>query len=96
MSFAVLSALVLFANLFFQEVQQLSGLQAAIRILPSLIVGIVLSFTTGLFVHKIPADWIVLTTSLLTAGAPLLMAVIQPQWSYWANAFYRPPTLPAF
>ena len=53
-----------------------------------------LNFTTGLFVHKISANWIVTTSSLLTAGAPLLMAVIQPQWPYWANAFIAQLLMP--
>ncbi|KAM5344200.1 hypothetical protein ACJ41O_012737 [Fusarium nematophilum] len=94
MSFAVLNSLELFASLFFQEIQHLSALEAAVRILPSLVVGTILNFTTGLFVHKIPAVWIVVTTSLLTAGAPLLMAVIQPQWPYWANAFVAQLLMP--
>lgn len=41
----------------------------------------------GLFVHKVPAIWIVTITSILCAGSPLLMAVIDPSWTYWANAF---------
>ncbi|PKS08205.1 hypothetical protein jhhlp_005481 [Lomentospora prolificans] len=94
LSFAVLNALELFASLFFQEIQHLSALQAAVRILPSLVVGTILNFTTGLFVHKVPANWIVVSTALLTAGAPLLMAVIKPQWPYWANAFVAQLLMP--
>lgn len=41
----------------------------------------------GFFVHKVPAVWIVVITSVLCAGSPLLMAVIEPVWPYWANAF---------
>ncbi|GMF78897.1 unnamed protein product [Aspergillus oryzae] len=74
--------------LAFQEVQYLSALQASIRILPSLIVGALLNLIIGLFVHKIRAVWIVTITSLLCAGSPLLMAVIQPSWPYWGNAFF--------
>ncbi|GMG34986.1 unnamed protein product [Aspergillus oryzae] len=68
--------------------QYLSALQASIRILPSLIVGALLNLIIGLFVHKIRAVWIVTITSLLCAGSPLLMAVIQPSWPYWGNAFF--------
>lgn len=71
----------------FQEVQGLSALQASIRILPSLVVGALLNLTTGFFVDRIPALWIVTVSSVLCAGAPLLMAVVQPEWTYWANAF---------
>ena len=38
--------------------------------------------------------WIVGITSLITAGSPLLMALIQPQWTYWANAFVAQLLMP--
>lgn len=78
----------------FQEVQHLSALQAAVRIIPSLIVGFILNLTTGLLVHKVPVVWIVAITSILTAGSPLLMALIQPQWTYWTNAFVAQLLMP--
>jgi hypothetical protein len=72
----------------FQEVQSLSALQTSIRILPSLVLGTILNLTTGLLVHKVPAYYLVLGFSLLSAGAPLLMAVINPHWPYWYGAFF--------
>jgi MFS family permease len=72
----------------FQEVQYLSALQASIRLLPSLILGTILNLTTGLFVHRISAIYLVLISSALSAGAPLLMALINPEWPYWYNAFF--------
>ncbi|KAL3465835.1 major facilitator superfamily domain-containing protein [Aspergillus heterothallicus] len=84
---AVINSMELFASLFFQEVQNLSALDASIRILPSLIIGVLLNLIIGIFVHKIPAFWIVTITSILCAGSPLLMAVVQPSWPYWGNAF---------
>jgi hypothetical protein len=72
----------------FQEVQDLSALQASLRILPSLVVGTAINLTTGLLVHKIPAFHLVLIMSILSAGAPLLMAVIDPKWPYWYDAFF--------
>ncbi|GES65501.1 MFS transporter [Aspergillus terreus] len=87
LSNAVLNSMELFASLFFQEVQDLSALQASIRILPSLVVGVLLNLFIGIFVHKVPAFWIVTISSILCAGAPILMAVIQPSWPYWGNAF---------
>lgn len=71
----------------FQEVQHLSALQAGLRILPSLVVGVVLNFTTGLLVDKVSARWTVTISSIVCAVAPLLMAVAQPSWPYWGNAF---------
>ncbi|CAJ0542607.1 Ff.00g001630.m01.CDS01 [Fusarium sp. VM40] len=80
--------------LAFQEVQHLSALNAAIRILPSVVVGVALNFTTGLVVHKIPAIWLIVTTSVLTAGSPLLMALINPTWTYWTAAFFAQVLMP--
>lgn len=78
----------------FQEVQKLSALQASIRILPSLIVGVALNFSTGLVVDKISAVWLVVGSSVLCAIAPLLMALVQPQWPYWYNAFFAQLLMP--
>ncbi|KAK7427231.1 hypothetical protein QQZ08_006344 [Neonectria magnoliae] len=84
----------LFCSLFFQEVQQLPALQASIRILPSTLVGVLVNLIMGFFVHKVPAIWTVTLTSVLCAGSPLLMAVIQPSWPYWGNAFVAQLLMP--
>ncbi|KAK2670136.1 hypothetical protein RAB80_014273 [Fusarium oxysporum f. sp. vasinfectum] len=87
LSFAVLNSLDLVTSLYFQEIEHLSALEAAIRMLPSTVVGLTLNITTGLVVHKIRANWLVALASLLSAGSPLLMAVIQSDWPYWKCAF---------
>ncbi|KAF7713369.1 Uncharacterized protein PECH_004518 [Penicillium ucsense] len=87
LSFAVINSMELFASLFFQEVQQLSALQASIRIFPSLVVGVLVQVTAGFFVHRVPAIWIVVLTAVLSSLSPLLMATAQPSWSYWSNTF---------
>lgn len=74
--------------LFFQNVQHISALQASIRILPSLVVGFLVQVSTGLLIDRIPAFYILLVSLALSAGAPLLMAIIQPQSLYWYNAFF--------
>lgn len=71
----------------FQEIQELPAIQASIRILPCTLVGALVNLIMGFFVHKVPAIWIVTVTSVLCAVSPLLMAVIQPSWPYWGNAF---------
>ncbi|KAK2134217.1 major facilitator superfamily domain-containing protein [Fusarium oxysporum II5] len=87
LSFAVLNSLDLVTSLYFQDIEHLSALEAAIRMLPSTVVGLALNITTGLVVHKIRANWLVALASLLSAGSPLLMAFIQPDWPYWQCAF---------
>lgn len=63
-------------------------MQAAIRFLPNVFIGILLNLGTGLLVHRLHADRLVLVTSLLSAGSPLLMAIIDPEWSWWYCAFW--------
>ena len=46
-----------------------------------------LNLVIGAVVHRVSAVWIVSISSILCAGSPLLMAVIQPSWPYWGNAF---------
>ncbi|KAL2105714.1 hypothetical protein VUR80DRAFT_7863 [Thermomyces stellatus] len=77
----------LFASLFFQNVQHLSALQASIRIVPSLVVSVLINLTIGLFVHRVPAVWLVGLSSMICAGAPVLMAVAPPDGIYWTHPF---------
>ncbi|RBA12918.1 hypothetical protein FPRO05_13972 [Fusarium proliferatum] len=87
LSFAVLNSLDLMTSLYFQNIKHLSALEAAIRMVPSTLVGLALNILTGLVVNKIRANWLVALASLLSAGSPLLMALIQPEWPYWKCAF---------
>jgi MFS family permease len=84
---AVCQTMEIFSSLFFQEVQHLSALQTSLRFLPAMLVGALMNLTTGLFVHRVPAVGIVLISSVLSAGSPLLMATINPSATYWAAAF---------
>jgi MFS family permease len=72
----------------FQEVQEYSAIQASLRLLPSMVVAIILELATGYVIDRAPVFWVVLITTFLTSGSPLLMALINPQWSYWKGAFF--------
>ncbi|RAH75713.1 aminotriazole resistance protein [Aspergillus aculeatinus CBS 121060] len=87
-SWAVLNGVETILSLFFQEVQELSGFQSALRFLPNVVIGVLLNLGTGLLVHRVHANHLVLVSSLLSAGSPLLMAIIDPQWSWWYCAFW--------
>ncbi|GKU09429.1 methylenomycin a resistance protein [Fusarium langsethiae] len=87
LSFAVLNSLDLVTSLFFQNIQDLSALDSAIRMIPSMVVGLGLNIMAGLIVQKFKANWLVALSSLISAISPLLMAVNQPGWSYWRCAF---------
>ncbi|ORY11802.1 major facilitator superfamily domain-containing protein [Clohesyomyces aquaticus] len=81
------NAVETFQSLFFQEVQEISALRASIQFLPAPIVGTFSNIVIGLLVHLVRADWLIVFGTGLTCLAALLMAVIQPEWSYWACAF---------
>ncbi|CAG8236996.1 unnamed protein product [Penicillium salamii] len=88
LSWAVLNGMETILSLFFQEVQDLSAFQAALRFLPNVVIGILLNLGTGLLVHRLHADHLVLVSTFLSAGSPLLMAIIDPTWSWWYCAFW--------
>ncbi|KAL8837826.1 MAG: hypothetical protein Q9176_005460 [Flavoplaca citrina] len=87
-SWGVMNSMEYFVSLFYQEVQELSALQASLRFVPGLIVGFCLNVATGLLVHRFPANYLVIISTILCAGSPLLMALINPKWSYWYAAFW--------
>ncbi|KAK0737991.1 major facilitator superfamily domain-containing protein [Schizothecium vesticola] len=87
LSYAVMQTMELFCTLFFQHVQGLSAMQSSVRMVPAMVVATLMVLTTGLFIHKISPVYLVLPTSFLCAGAPLLMALNQPEWPYWYAAF---------
>lgn len=81
------NSMEVFSSLYFQEVQELSALTASIHLLPSFVMGIILELCTGYFVNRVPIFWVVFIATALSAGSPLLMALIDPSWSYWAGVF---------
>lgn len=72
----------------FQKIQGLSALQASLRILPNVVTGSICQLTTGLLVHRVSAFYLIVGSTLLTAGSPLLMALINVEWPYWYDAFF--------
>lgn len=50
--------------------------------------GIAIGLSCGFFVDRVAARWLVTITSILCACAPLLMAVMDPNWTYWYTAFW--------
>ncbi|KAF2272125.1 MFS general substrate transporter [Westerdykella ornata] len=86
-TWGVFNAIESYITLFFQEVQGVSALETSVRFLPAPISGALSNVVMGLIAHRVKADRAVIFGIILTTGACLLMAVIQPSWSYWACAF---------
>src|SRR5262245_41917136 len=72
----------------FQNIQLLSPVQASLRFLPSIIIGVILNLATGLFVQHMRIDYLVTIVSVLAAASPLLLALTDPAWSFWYTAFW--------
>ena len=87
-SYGVMNSMELFSSLYFQEIQNTSTLFTSLRLLPSLLVGTIINLTVGIFVDRVSARWLVAVSSMLCAGAPLFMAVVDPKWSYWYMEFW--------
>jgi MFS family permease len=88
LSYGAMNSMELFSSLYFQDIQKTSALFTSLRLLPNLLIGTVINLTVGLFVEKVPARWLVAVSSTLCAGAPLLMALADPKWSYWYMEFW--------
>lgn len=88
LSYGVMNSMELFSSLYFQDVQDTSAVSTSLKLLPNLIVGAIINLTVGIFVNKVPARWLVTISSFLCSVAPLLMAVLNPSWSYWYMAFW--------
>ena len=72
----------------FQKIQELSPVEASLRFIPEVAVGIVLSIVTGHIVHRFRADYLVVVLTTMSAGGPLLIAIADPSWSYWYCEFW--------
>ncbi|KAI9685729.1 MAG: hypothetical protein M1822_004289 [Bathelium mastoideum] len=82
-------------SFFFQDVQLLTPTQSSVRFLPEPVAGVLINVINGLIIHRIHANWIVVIGIAVSSLAPLLMAICNPQWSYWACVFLVNCVLPA-
>ncbi|CAI6306283.1 unnamed protein product [Periconia digitata] len=83
LSYGANNAMTQFSSLYFQEIQNHSALTASLYTLPSLVVGVCINLTVGIFVDRLPAGWLVVGSSLLSALSPLMMALVDPAWKYY-------------
>jgi nitrate/nitrite transporter NarK len=77
-----------FITLYFQLVEDLSPIQTAIRFLPQVIMGTATNMATGWLVKHVRTPYLIICSCIITSICPLLMATIDPTWSYWKSAFF--------
>ncbi|KAH7377639.1 major facilitator superfamily domain-containing protein [Pyrenochaeta sp. MPI-SDFR-AT-0127] len=88
LSYGVMNSIELFSSLYFQEVQHASTLTTSLYLLPNLTAGIFVNISVGMFVHRVPARWLVAGSAIICALSPMFMALVPPSWSYWKLAFW--------
>jgi MFS family permease len=93
--FGIFDVMLFFLTLYFQSVQGLSALHTSIRFLPLAATGLFTNFLTGWLVKRTRADVLILCSTALASLSPLLMAIINPEWSYWPCAFIAVASTPA-
>jgi MFS family permease len=69
-------------------VQHASLLTTSLYLLPSLITGVAINIAVGMVVHRVPAMQLVVGSALICALSPLIMALVNPAWSYWYLIFW--------
>lgn len=74
-------------SFYFQHLQRLDAIQASFRFLPEPIAGTVTSIVVGLLVHKVSANWAIIGGLSVSALSPLLLAVADPNDTYWRWLF---------
>ena len=75
-------------NFFFQDVQRLSVLNTSLRFIPVSVVGFVVSVITGMILHRVRADILISIATVISSLSPLLMALVNPAWTYWRCVFF--------
>lgn len=58
------------------------------------VTGSLTNFLTGWLVKRVRADILVLGSAAIAAISPLLMAIVDPSWSYWTCAFFATACAP--
>lgn len=88
LTWGTFNALENILTFFFQYVQEISAIQTSLRFLPAPVAGLLTNLVMGLVVHRMRADWAVSIATAVSSIAPLLMAVVNPRWSYWTAPFW--------
>jgi MFS family permease len=75
------------ATLYFQVSQQLDALQTALRFLPLVAAGLGTNVVAAMVMDRVNAGLLGLIGGVISAIAPLLFALQDLSWTYWAAAF---------
>ena len=72
----------------FQRVQHLSALHSSLRFLPHVISGTLANIMTGYLISRVKVQSLAVVSGALTVVAPVLMATINVEDTYWHAALW--------
>src|SRR5579859_3652588 len=72
----------------FQEIQYQSTTTTSLYFIPTVIAGAATNIASGLLVSRVKANHLALAGAVGTMIAPLVMANMDIEWSYWRAAFW--------
>jgi hypothetical protein len=78
----------------FQEVQHHSTTTTSLYFIPCVIAGALTNIAAGLLVSRVKANYIALAGALASTVAPVLLANMNIEWSYWRAAFWAMCLIP--
>lgn len=67
----------------FQRVQLVPPVEASFQLLPNVITGFIINPATGLFVQHFTCYKLLAWVSIVATISPIVMALIDPGWSFW-------------
>ncbi|PWY90095.1 puromycin resistance protein pur8 [Aspergillus heteromorphus CBS 117.55] len=85
---ASLNSLEYFATLYFQNIQGLSALQSSLRFLPHVIMGVSVNIITAILIARVRIQILATVSALITLIAPILMATVRIDESFWLAPFW--------
>jgi len=80
--------LAVLIGISFQEVQNKSTTTTSLYFIPCVITGAATNIAAGLLVSRVKANHLALAGALATTIAPVLLANMNLEWSYWRAAFW--------
>ncbi|KAG6332969.1 hypothetical protein ID866_6122 [Astraeus odoratus] len=77
----------LWAQLYYQNYLLLSPVHTMVRFIPMFVTGILCNWFVAVVVARLPLVVFVVSGTVITAGAAILFALIDPSATYWAFGF---------
>jgi len=82
------------AHVRYQEVQQLSITTTSLYFIPCVVSGALTNIAAGLLVSRVKANHLALGGAICSMIAPIILANMDIQWSYWRGAFWAMCLIP--